>query len=138
MKKLLILLFSLLISFNSYGLFEKTVCVETDAQERDGVVYLTNNTKPFTGKNLCKFENGQIKLKQKYKNGKLDGKDREWHDNGQIKRERNFKDGDWNGKWVEWDENGQKEDERNFQNGVEIYDTSISYYGNRLVEKERK
>ncbi len=56
MKKLLILLFSILISFNSYGLFglfEKTVCVETDAQKRGGIYYLPNETKPFTGNNLC-------------------------------------------------------------------------------------
>ena len=77
MKKLLILLFSLLISFNSYGLFglfEKTICVETDAQERGDIFYLPNETKPFTGKNLCEYENGQYKSEGKYKNGKKDGK----------------------------------------------------------------
>ena len=56
MKKLLILLFSILISFNSYGgWFDKTVCVDTDAQEKGGIIYLPSKTKPFTGKNLCKY-----------------------------------------------------------------------------------
>ena len=60
MKKLLILLFSILFSFNSYGdSSDKTICVETDVQERDGIIYLPNETKPFTGKNLCKYENGK-------------------------------------------------------------------------------
>ena len=55
MKKLTILIFSILISFNSYGLFglfEKTVCIATDAQERNGLIYLPNQQEPFTGKNL--------------------------------------------------------------------------------------
>jgi len=84
------------------------------------------------------FENGQKIYEINYKDGREDGKWTWWYEDGQIKEERNYKDGHFDGKWVEWDENGQKEDERNFQNGVEIYDTSISYYGNRLVEKERK
>ena len=103
MKKLLILLFSILISFNSYGLFglfEKTACVETDVQDRDGVIYLPNKTKPFTGENLCKYENGQNKSKGKVKDGKRNGKWTYWHENGQIKEERNYKDGKKNGKWT--------------------------------------
>ena len=97
MKKLLILLFSILISFNSYGLFglfEKTICVDTDGQERDRVIYLPNKTKPFTGENLCKYENGQNKSKGKVKDGKRNGKWTYWHENGQIKEERNYKDGE--------------------------------------------
>ena len=67
MKKLLILLFSILISFNSYGgFFDKTVCVDTDAQIRNDLYYLPNETKPFTGKNLCKYKNGQITLEKNY------------------------------------------------------------------------
>ena len=71
-KKLPILLFSILISFNSYGLFglfEKAVCVKTDAQERYGIIYLLNGTKPFTGKSLCEYENGQKSYEVNYKDG---------------------------------------------------------------------
>ena len=53
MKKLLILLFSILISFNSYGSYHsysETICVDTDAQETGGIIYLPNKTKPFSGK----------------------------------------------------------------------------------------
>ena len=58
LKKLLILLFSILISFNSYGSYHsysETICVDTDAQEKGGIIYLPSKTKPFTGKNLCKY-----------------------------------------------------------------------------------
>ena len=92
MKKLLILIFSILISFNSYGLFEKTVCVETDTQDRDGIIYLPNETKPFTGKNLCKYENGQIKSEANYIDGKIEGKKTWWYDTGDIRSEANYKD----------------------------------------------
>jgi len=102
MKKLLILLFSILISFNSYGgWFDKTVCVETnDVQDRDGIIYLSNETKPFSGKNLCKYENSQNKSKGKVKDGKKNDIWTEWYENGQIKSEENYKDGKKNGKFI--------------------------------------
>jgi len=94
MKKLLILLFSLLISFNSYGgLFDKTVCVETEIVERGGLIYLPNKTKPFSGKNLCEYPSGQYKSQGKIKKGVKDGKWTYWFENGEIKPESEYKDG---------------------------------------------
>ena len=56
-KKLHILLFSMLISFNSYGFFHKTICLDSDAtygewaeMVRDGIIYLPNKSKPFSSK----------------------------------------------------------------------------------------
>ena len=87
-------LFPILISCNSYsGSSDKTVCVDTDALIRNGIIYLPNETKPFTGNNLCKYENGQIKSEGNYKDGKLDGKATYWHENGKIKGKVTFKDG---------------------------------------------
>ena len=63
MKKLIILLFSIFISFNSYsGVFNETICFETDGQN---IVFLLNETSPYTGKYLCKYENGQKKKRGK-------------------------------------------------------------------------
>ena len=119
MKKLLIFLFSILISFNSYGLFEKTVCVETDSQERDGVIYLPNKTKPFSGKNLCEYENGQNKSKGKIKDGKKNELWTEWEENAQIKlRYYNFD------KIVV---------EKNYQNGIKINDIVFMYRGIKVI-----
>ena len=123
MKKLLILLFSILISFNSYGLFHKTVCVETDAQDRDGIIYLSNKTKPFTGKNLCEYQSGQNKSKGKVEDGKKDDIWTEWEENGQIKFERTYNF-------------SQILREKNYQNGVEMNDTIFSYNENGLLERE--
>ena len=78
MKKLLILLFSILISFNSYG--------ETK--------YLY-------------YSNGQIKSEINYKDDRLNGKRTDWYENGQKFGETNYKDGKRDGKWTEWYESGQ-------------------------------
>ena len=154
MKKLLILLFSILISFNSYGSYHsysETICVDTDAQEKGGfihgvgmrgIIYLPSKTKPFTGKNLCKYENGQKKSEGNFKDGKKDGKRTSWNENGQIEVEENFKDGKlidetaylyhengqkhyeinfkdskFDGKSTMWHENGQKEAEAMYKDG---------------------
>lgn len=98
MKKLLILLFSLLISFNSYGLFEKTVCVDTHTVERGGIIYLPNKTKPFTGENLCEYESGQYKSQGKINEGKRDDNWTEWDRNGLKQSELHYKDGKLVGK----------------------------------------
>jgi len=140
MKKLLILLFSLLISFNSYGLFHKTVCVETDSQLRDGVIYLPNKTKPFSGKNLCKYENGQNKSKGNIKDGKKNQLWTEWEENGQIKlerrynfnqilREKNYQNGvEMNDTSFSFNENGQKEADRHYKDGKLVSETKYLYY----------
>ena len=105
---LLVLLFSSSISFNSYGgWFDKTVCVETDAQDRNGIIFLPNQTEPFSGNNLCEYENGQVKSKGEIKDGKQDGKWTFWYENGQIASEANYKDGKINGELTSWYENGE-------------------------------
>ena len=118
MKKLLVLLFSLLISFNSHGgLFDKTVCVDTETVERGGLIYLPNKTKPFSGKNLCKYANGQNKSKGKIKDGKKNDIWTEWYENGQIQNEGNYIDGKKDSQWTWWYENGLLKIESNYKNG---------------------
>ena len=73
MKKLLLLLFSILISFNSYG--------ETETDY---------------------YENGQIKSEWNFKDGKFDGKRTMWYANGQKEYEGNLKDDKEDGKHTEW------------------------------------
>ena len=122
MKKILIIfvlfLFPILISFNSYGdLFDKTVCVETDAQIRNGIFYLSNEAESFTGKNLCEYEDNQIQSKGEVKDGKKDGKWTYWHENGQIRLEGNYRDSRLDGKWTYWYENGQIRLETKYKEG---------------------
>ena len=106
MKKLIILLFSILISINSYGgIFSETVCFKTDWKN---IVFVPNETDPYTGKYLCKYDNGQKEKEGRYKDGRLIGKWTVWYNNGQKWYEGNYKNGKLNGKWTWWNKNAQK------------------------------
>ena len=75
--------------------------------------------KPFTGKNLCKNENGQTKSEGEVKKGKLVSETRyRYHVNGQKEVEQNFKNGKKDGKVIYWWANGKKMIERNWKEGV--------------------
>ena len=117
MKKLIILIFSIFISIDSYsGIFnEKNICFETDGQN---IIFLPNETSPYTGKYLCKFDNDQKEREGRYKNGKLDGKWTIWFENGQKWYEENYKNGKLDGKLIEWFQfNGEIKREENYKNG---------------------
>ena len=115
MKKLIILLFSIFFSINSYsGVFIETVCFETDGKN---IVFLLNETDAYTGKYLCQYNNGQKKKEGNYKDGRLIGKWTIWFNNGQKKEEGNYKDGKLDGTWTWWNKNGQKVRQKNYKNG---------------------
>ena len=148
-----VLFFTTSISFNSYGgLFDKTVCINTDAQLRKGIIYLPNKTEPFTGKNLCEYESGQYESEGEIKDGKRDGKWIRWHGNGQKEHEvnykdvklvsqtdylyyengqefaeLNYKDGKKDGKWTFWYKNGRKDEESYYKDGDLVNETIFKY-----------
>ena len=118
MKKLLgvILLLSSTLSYGLFGLFSEVVCIENIGQVRGGSVYLPNEEQPFTGKNICKFINGQKKSEGGFKKGKLHGYWKEWYVNGQIKSKGEYVYG-WNAeKWTYWYKNGEKKSEVYYKN----------------------
>ena len=142
MKKLLILLFSILISFNSYGGYFDNICDEDptlDATVISGTIAFTilihdigaQRITDFSGENLCKWNNGKgqwnngnTRIKGQYINGKREGK-WTWHyenglkmDDGPKSQEGNYKDGNKDGKWTYWNENGQITSELNWKEGV--------------------
>mgnify|MGYP001971200736 FL=1 len=79
-----------------------SICVETEAQIINGIIFLPNMNEPFAGNNLCKYINGQVKSKGEIKDGKNDGKWIWWHENGQKGLEKNYKDGKLDGKVTWW------------------------------------
>ena len=126
-KTLLTILFVCIVSsllsgcgFFEETIFEETICLETEAQNRNGLFYLPNQEEPFTGKNLCKYENGQKKVEGKMKDGKPDGKWTMWYENGQKQLEGNWKDGKEDGKWTDWYRDGQIKSEENYKDGLRV------------------
>ena len=115
MKKLIIFLFSIFILNNSYGgIFKESICFEADGQN---IVFLPNETDAYTGKYLCKYNNGQKEKEGKYKDGRLIGKWTVWYGNGKKWHEGNYKDGKRDGKWTWWNKKGQKVKQKNYKNG---------------------
>jgi antitoxin component YwqK of YwqJK toxin-antitoxin module len=126
MKKLLVLLFSILVSLNSYSQLELdfslgTFCEESSkVQVRNNRYYLPNTEKPYSGKTLCVYSsNGQYYSQGKIKDGLWDGKTTYWFENGQKWKEENWDNGVINGKWFIWHKNGQLESELNFKDNNE-------------------
>ena len=115
MKKLIIILFSIFISINSYGgIFSETICFETDGQN---IVFLPNDINPYTGKYLCNYDNGQKEKEGNYEDGKLNGKWTIWYESGQKESEVNYKNGKLDGKSTWWNKNGQTVRQKNYKNG---------------------
>ena len=127
MKKLLTLLFSILISFNSYGEVELDFSLDTfcdqspKVQVRGNLFYLPNQQKPYSGENLCVYlSNGQYYSQGEMKKGLRHGTWTFWYENGQKKEERNYKEGieiGEGGSIITRYENGQKEAEVNWKDG---------------------
>ena len=124
MKKLLILLFSILISFNSYGEVELDFSSDIFCDQSPKVLaignlfYHLNQQKPYSGENICVYLlNGQYYSQGEMKNGLMYGKWTYWHENGQKSKEEKYKDGKKDGKQIDWNKNDQKWVEATFING---------------------
>ena len=67
--------------------------VNIKQKRNDGLVYLPNETKPFTGMFVDWHPNGQKKDEVNYIDGWAVGTHTVWYENGQKKEESNYKDG---------------------------------------------
>ncbi len=126
---------------------DETICVAKNSKDyltkwdaRNGVILSYGDgqsaVKAFTGKHLCKDENGKIRSLGYYKIGLRDGKFNAWYENGQKKVEVNFKDGRQNGKATGWYENGQKHAESNFKDG-ERHGKRTEWNENGQIKEEK-
>jgi hypothetical protein len=91
--------------------------VVTYLQDRGGVKYEVNTEVPFTGVYVEKWDNGQKKKEEHYRDGKLDGLWTIWYENGQKDEEGNYKNRRKDGRWTEWWEDGQEFRELNYKDG---------------------
>jgi len=63
------------------------------------------------------YESGEVKEKQNWKNGKIQGINTHWYRNGQKKEEGHYIESKMVGLWTLWYENGQKMTQENFEDG---------------------
>ena len=85
--------------------------IATVIQDRNGIVFLPNESEPYTGIYEEYDSDGHKRAQETYKDGKLNGLLTLWHENGQKMMEKKFKDGKESGLATSWHENGQKKDE---------------------------
>ncbi len=93
--------------------------VERDSiEEREGLLYLSGESEPYSGWVKSMYDSGQVKVLAQFKDGKpADGPFTGWHENGQKKGEGTFKDGKPDGLITMWHENGQKMVEGTYKDG---------------------
>ena len=77
-------------------------------EERNGVMYASNENKPFTGRSSISYEDGQKEEEVEYKNGKRHGTATYWLPNGHKLIEGKYRDGKQHGPVTRWYETGQK------------------------------
>ena len=126
MKKLLLLLVSLLLSFNSYGGSQLDFTLsdfcyqQPNVQDRGGVFYYPNQEVGITASSLCVYKDlyGQYMSKVELVNGKFEGKFIRWWENGQKHQEKHYKNGKLDGKSSGWWSDGRKYYIKNYKNDV--------------------
>jgi len=77
-------------------------------QDRNGVLYLINKDKPFSG-DVASYNNGRVEFEGLVEKGLREGTWIYYYATGQKKMEGNFKEGVKDGNWTYWKDNGQQE-----------------------------
>ena len=117
-----------------------SICVETEAQIINGIIFLPNMNEPFTGNNLCEYINGQVKSKGEIKDGKFDGKWTFWSEIGQKGLEKNYKDGKLDGKSTWWyghiGLDGQIRLEKHYKDGKKDGRVTSWYENGQILSEE--
>ena len=89
-------------------------------QERDGRVYQSGESRPYSGWAKRRQESGGLAYLGHYKDGKFDGSYTEWHPDGKKKREESYKNGIPHGSFTEWHKSGEKKLTYISENGITV------------------
>jgi hypothetical protein len=88
--------------------------------EREGVHFLGDAEKPFSGFTEQRHENGKLAFWASYADGQPHGKQYFWNDNEQMLQEASFSDGKLDGAQTFWWPNGMKKEERIWRQGQSL------------------
>ena len=111
MKKLFLNLFLIIIIFSiseqtSFAI-DKNICLEGNSFINRNKIFIVNEKKPFSGKDVCFYESGNIKYEKNYIGGKKHGTETFWNDKiGFRKSILNFSNGIKQGIYQTWNDNG--------------------------------
>ena len=137
MKKSFIIYTFIIFIFSSFSIFaERKVDFEKlEYNEETELVYVEGEKEPFTGiaKYYSKDESSIFEFP--YKNGKKEGRGKEYYLNGKFKSDAFFIDGLLQGKSIGYYENGNLEYEENYKDG-KLDGLIKDYYENGQLKSE--
>lgn len=107
----------LIICYGSVGSCSQPEIDGSKLQILSGFAYEINSEKPYSGKVINLYKNGQRSEEITYTDGTINGLYISWYENGEKKIEGSYNDGEKEGLWVAWSENGGKYIEENFSEG---------------------
>lgn len=87
-------------------------------------------------KRECLYENGQIRIREFYRDGKLEGEYKSWHEDGLLHEHKFYRDGKRDGEHKAWHPNGQIKERKFFLNGT-LEGAHKSWYDNGTPWAER-
>jgi hypothetical protein len=85
--------------------------------ERNGVTYQVNSDKPFTGSSVRLQDDGEVRMRTQWKDGKNDGLTETFYGNGQLRTRVNLKDGKEEGFRELFSPNGVLIERANYKDG---------------------
>lgn len=88
--------------------------------ERNGIAYQVDSNEPFTGSSVKFHENGRLKNRANYKDGKKEGLNEWFWENGQLGQTGSLKGGKKDGPFEMFNQNGELTRSVNYKNGVRI------------------
>jgi hypothetical protein len=128
----------------NFGDFEVVIpSMDAVFLKEDGTPYEYTCEEGFLKDGVCmdgglktyRYDNGEIKSEENYKDGKLDGKSTTWHINGQIGSEENYKDNLRDGERATWYYSGEIKSKENYNNG-KLDGKRTTWHKNGQIETE--
>ena len=109
-KNILYLLFFFIVFILIFfgAVKSKTICDDLDGKKRNGVLFLKETNKPYTGRSLCIWDiNNTVWYEGKYRDGLKDGLWTFYNIDSTKKSEINYQNGKMNGVRLIYDSNNQ-------------------------------
>jgi len=115
----------------------KSIPSTKQMQKKNGMWYLNNFKKPYSGKFIDYYSTGKIRGEGTFFNGKLKGIRKMYYSNGNLSLERNYDNGISHGIEKEFYKNGVLEQQGEFKNGKEVGIWEM-YYPNEQLKQRAK
>ncbi len=87
-------------------------------EKRDGLLFESQSTSPFTGQHSWFYDNGRIAGQVTIRDGVEDGPYTTWHPDGPKDTEQHYKNGKLNGPKIIWYNNGRKSSQDQYKDDL--------------------